>query len=174
MADFVLSGLAGKVAVVTGAGRMRSIGRPIAVALARAGCNIVLTGTGHAVWIEPLASVYDALKTMNEQNIGALLVQIDGFLVGIVSERDYVRKVILNTHSSKHTKVSEIMTREPITVTAEDTVVHCIALMRKHHIRHLPVVEAGQAIGIISLRDLFLDVIHDKFEKSGITEEVLD
>ncbi len=130
--------------------------------------------TREAVWVDPLACVYDALKMMNEQNIGALLVQIDGFLVGIVSERDYVRKVILDTHTSKTTRVSEIMTREPVTVTRDDTVVHCIALMRKHHVRHLPVVEQGKAIGIISLRDLFLDVIHEKFEQSGVEEEVLD
>lgn len=123
------------------------------------------------VWIEPLASVYDALKMMNARNVGALLVQIDDYLVGIVSERDYVRKVILDTHEAKKLKVSEIMTRDVITVTGEDTVVHCVALMRKHHVRHLPVVEAGRAIGMVSLRDLFLDVIHEKFEEYGVVEE---
>lgn len=122
------------------------------------------------VWIEPLASVYDALKMMNERNVGALLVQIDDYLVGIISERDYVRKVILDTHEAKNLKVSEIMTRDVITVNGEDKVVHCVALMRKHHVRHLPVVEAGKAIGMISLRDLFLDVIHEKFEKYGIED----
>ena len=123
------------------------------------------------VWIEPLASVYDALKMMNARNVGALLVQIDDYLVGIVSERDYVRKVILDTHEAKKLKVSEIMTRDVISVTREDTVVHCVALMRKHHVRHLPVVEAGRAIGMVSLRDLFLDVIHEKFEEYGVVEE---
>lgn len=123
------------------------------------------------VWIEPLASVYDALKLMNESNVGALLVQIDDYLVGILSERDYVRKVILDTHEAKKLKVSEIMTRDVITVTPEDTVVHCVALMRKHHVRHLPVVEAGKALGMVSLRDLFLDVIHEKFEEHGIVAE---
>ncbi len=123
------------------------------------------------VWIEPLASVFDALKMMNERNVGALLVQIDEYLVGILSERDYVRKVILDTHSAKNLKVSEVMTRDVVTVTREDTVVHCVALMRKHHVRHLPVVEEGKAIGMISLRDLFLDVIHEKFEEHGIQEE---
>ncbi len=122
-------------------------------------------------WIDPLASVYDALKMMNEKNVGALLVKIDGFLVGIVSERDYVRKVILDHHASKQTKVSEIMTRDVITVDCEDTVVHCIALMRKHHIRHLPVVEAGKPLGILSLRDLFLDVIHERFDEHEVTIE---
>ena len=123
------------------------------------------------VWIEPLASVYDALKLMNEKNIGALLVQIEGYLVGIVSERDYVRKVILDTHASKTTKVSEIMTRDVVTVSPEDTVVHCIALMKRHHVRHLPVVIEGRAVGIISLRDLFLDVIHEKFEAHNVQLE---
>ena len=123
------------------------------------------------VWIEPLASVYDALKLMNEKNVGALLVQIDEYLVGILSERDYVRKVILDTHEAKKLKVSEIMTRDVVTVTPEDTVVHCVALMRKHHVRHLPVVEAGKALGMVSLRDLFLDVIHEKFEEHGIVAE---
>jgi CBS domain-containing protein len=120
------------------------------------------------IWIDPLASVYDALKVMNLENVGALLVQIDDYLVGIVSERDYVRKVILDTHTSQQTKVSEIMTRDVITVTPEDTVVHCIALMRKHHVRHLPVVVEGKAVGIISLRDLFLDVIHEKLEEHQV------
>ena len=126
------------------------------------------------VWIEPLASVYDALKLMNEMNVGALCVQIDGYLVGIVSERDYVRKVILDTHSSEQTKVSEIMTQDVVTVSREDTVVHCIALMRKHHVRHLPAVESGKPVGMVSLRDLFLDVIHEKFEEFGVPEESID
>ena len=114
------------------------------------------------VWISPLESVFDALKLMNEKDVGAVLVQIDEYLVGILSERDYMRKVILDIHASKLTKVSEVMTRDVITVTREDTIVHCIALTKKHHVRHLPVVEAGKTIGMISLRDLFLDVIHEK------------
>ena len=126
------------------------------------------------VWIEPLASVYDALKLMYEKNIGALLVQVDEYLVGIVSERDYARHVILNKSAAEHTKVSEIMTHKPITVTPEDTVVHCIALTKKHHVRHLPVVVDGRAVGMVSLRDLFLDVIHEKFEEFGVSEEELD
>ena len=114
------------------------------------------------VWIDPLESVFDALKLMNEKDVGAVLVQIDDYLVGILSERDYMRKVILDHHAAKQTKVSEVMTREVVTVTREDTIVHCIALTKKHHVRHLPVVEEGRAIGMISLRDLFLDVIHEK------------
>ena len=112
--------------------------------------------------IDPLASVFDAILLMTEKNIGSVLVQIDGYLVGILAERDFVRRSILDHEMSKNIKVSEIMTREPITVTQEDTVVHCVALMQHKHVRHLPVVEAGKAIGMISLRDVFLDVIHDK------------
>ncbi len=114
------------------------------------------------VWIGPLEAVFDALKLMNEKDVGAVLVQIDDYLVGILSERDYMRKVILDSHASKTTKVSEVMTRGVVTVTRQDTIVHCIALTKKHHVRHLPVVEEGKAIGMISLRDLFLDVIHEK------------
>jgi len=114
------------------------------------------------VWIGPLESVFDALTVMNEKNVGALCVQIEGYLVGIISERDYVRKVILDIHASKLTKVSEVMTNDVITVKPEDTVLHCIALTKKHHIRHLPVVKEGKAIGMVSLRDLFLDAIEEQ------------
>lgn len=122
------------------------------------------------VWIGPLESVYDALKLMNEKNVGAVCVQIEDYLVGILSERDYVRKVILNTHSSKKTKVSEVMTTDVITVQPEDTVRHCIALTKKHHIRHLPVVTEGKAIGMISLRDLFLDAIEEQLGEVSIDD----
>ncbi|MEJ2130076.1 MAG: CBS domain-containing protein [Gammaproteobacteria bacterium] len=115
------------------------------------------------IWISPLASVFDALKLMNERNVGAVLVQIEDSLVGILTERDYMRKVILNIHASQQTKVSEVMTRDVVTVTRADTIHHCIALTKKHHIRHLPVVEEGTAIGMISLRDLFLEAIEGKF-----------
>jgi len=128
---------------------------------------------GKVVWIDPLAEVFEALHLMNERNVGALCVQIDGYLVGIVSERDYVRKVILDTHTAKARRVSEIMSRDVVTVTRKDTVVHCIALMRKHHIRHLPVVEDGKAIGMISLRDLFLDVIHEKLQERAVELEAV-
>ena len=121
------------------------------------------------VWISPLESVFDALKLMNKRDIGAVLVQIDGYLVGILTERDYMRKVILDIHASRQTKVSEAMSRDVVTVTRDDTIVHCIALTKKHHIRHLPVVEDGKAIGMISLRDLFLEAIEGKF--GPVTED---
>jgi CBS domain-containing protein len=111
------------------------------------------------VWIDPLETVYTALKKMNEENIGALLVQIDGYIVGVVSERDYVRKVILDRHGAEQKRVSEIMTHEPATVAPTDDIDHAIAMMKEHGVRHLPVVEAGKPVGMISLRDLFWDVI---------------
>ncbi|MCZ6459162.1 MAG: CBS domain-containing protein [Gammaproteobacteria bacterium] len=114
------------------------------------------------IWVGPLESVFDALKIMNDRDIGAVLVQIEDYLVGILSERDYMRKVILDIHASKQTKVSEVMTRDVVTVSPEDTIRHCIALTKKHHVRHLPVVVEGRAIGMISLRDLFLDVIQER------------
>lgn len=122
------------------------------------------------VWIGPLESVFDALTLMNKKDVGAVLVQIEDYLVGILSERDYMRNVILDMHASKKTKVSEVMTRDLVTVTPEDSIVHCIALTKKHHVRHLPVVTAGKAVGMISLRDLFLDVIEEKVGVVGEDE----
>jgi len=129
--------------------------------------DILQEKSGEVVWVGPLESVFDALKLMNEKNVGSVVVQIDGYLVGILSERDYVRKVILDIHASQRTKVSEVMTRDVVTVKREDTVFHCISLSHKHHIRHLPVVEEGKVIGMISLRDLFLDIIHQKVGEVG-------
>lgn len=120
------------------------------------------------VWIGPLESVFDALTLMNDKDVGAVCVQIEEYLVGILSERDYMRKVILDIHASKQTRVSEVMTTDVISVSPDDTVRHCIALTKKHHIRHLPVVKDGRAIGMISLRDLFLDAIE---ERVGIITE---
>jgi CBS domain-containing protein len=123
----------------------------------------VLAHKGEAVfWIDPLESVYEALKMMHDQDVGALLVMIDGYLVGVVSERDYARKVILDRKASKTTRVSEIMTRDVVRVDRSDTIDRCLALMKQHHIRHLPVVEEGKVLGMLSLRDLFIEVIDER------------
>ena len=110
-------------------------------------------------WIEPLESVYDALKEMKERDCGALCVMIEQVLVGIVSERDYVRHVILDNKTSKLTKVSEIMTRDVVKVTSDDEVETCLNLMKEHRFRHLPVVDDGKVVGVLSLRDLFIEAI---------------
>ena len=123
----------------------------------------VLAHKGEAVfWIDPLESVYAALKMMHDRDVGALLVMIDGYLVGIVSERDYARKVILDRKASKTTRVSEIMTRDVVRVDRQHTIDRCLALMKQHHIRHLPVVEEGKVLGMLSLRDLFIEVIDER------------
>jgi signal-transduction protein with cAMP-binding, CBS, and nucleotidyltransferase domain len=121
----------------------------------------ILEHKGHAVWwIDPLESVFAAAKMMRERKVGALLVQIEGYIVGIVSERDYI-KVILDHATGHKTKVSEVMTRDVISVTRNEAAARCIALMKEHHIRHLPVVEDGKALGIISVRDLLFGLAED-------------
>ncbi len=131
----------------------------------------VLSHKGEAVfWIDPLESVYQALRMMHDHDVGALLVMIDGYLVGIVSERDYARKVILNQKASEHTRVSEIMTRDVIRVSREDTIDECLRIMKRHHIRHLPVVEEAKVLGMLSLRDLFIEVIEEKIGAADDSE----
>ena len=107
-------------------------------------------------------TVYDALRLMGEKNIGALPVIDNGQLKGIISERDYARKVVLQNRSSKEMKVSEIMTANVITVTADDTLEQCMQLMSDKRIRHLPVMDNGQVIGILSISDIVTAVIESQ------------
>jgi len=104
--------------------------------------------------IHPEATVYEALKLMAEHNVGALLVLKEGELQGIISERDYARKVILHDRRSKETRVSEIMTEQVITVSPEQLLEDCMNLMTEWRVRHLPVVEHGRLIGVISIGDV--------------------
>jgi len=103
--------------------------------------------------VSPHASVYDAMAMMSDHNVGALLVMEEGLLVGVIAERDYARKIVLKGKSSRDTEVIEIM-RVPVTVTPNHTVDECMALMTGERVRHLPVVEDGGVIGVISIGDL--------------------
>ena len=114
--------------------------------------------------VAPITTVFDAIKAMSEHHIGALPVIQEGNLVGIMSERDYARKVILRDKSSKSTRVSEIMTTDVITVSKEHTVAQCIGVMHEHLIRHLVVVEEGAVIGVLTARDLFTEVMAEQEE----------
>ncbi|MGD9603315.1 MAG: CBS domain-containing protein [Gammaproteobacteria bacterium] len=112
--------------------------------------------------IAPHASVYEAVALMAEHSIGALLVVDYARLVGVLSERDYARKVILQDRASKTTTVGEIMSSPVITGRESQTVSECMALMTERRIRHLPIVEDGQVTGVISIGDLVKAIIADQ------------
>ncbi len=115
----------------------------------------ILKQKGGAFWsVAPDAMVIDALKLMAEKDVGALLVLGAGRLAGIISERDYARKVILKGKSSLQTPVREIMTQGVVTVRPGNTVEECMGLMTEKRIRHLPVVVEGQVVGVISIGDV--------------------
>ena len=116
-----------------------------------------------SVWsVLPTDTVFSAIATMAEREVGALLVMQNDNLMGIVSERDYTRKVILRDRSSKDTHVSDIMTHDVIEVSPLNGIADCVKLMKDHHIRHLPVTDAGKVVGMLSLRDLFSEIIDEQ------------
>ena len=123
----------------------------------------LLEGKGRAIWsVEPQAAVLDAIRVMAEQQVGALLVMKGASLEGIVSERDYARKVILRGRSSADTPVRDIMSSPVLTVSLDTTVQQCMQLMTERRVRHLPVVEAGRVIGVVSIGDLVKAVIAEQ------------
>lgn len=112
--------------------------------------------------IEPQAPVVDAIRLMAEKRIGALLVMDAGKLAGIVSERDYARKIVLQGRSSKDTPVRDIMTADVVSVTQHDSLDHCMQLVTDRRIRHLPVLDGDSVLGVISIGDLVKAVIEDQ------------
>lgn len=122
------------------------------------------------VSVSPDTPVYDALRAMSDRNVGALLVMSEGELVGILSERDYARKVVLQGLSSKTTPVREIMTPKVICVDPGWTAEQCLALMNERGIRHLPVLERGSPVGVISIRDAVGAIVR---EQQYVIEELI-
>jgi len=117
--------------------------------------SALLHHKGSAIWsVSPDATVFEAIKIMADKNIGALLVMTGARLVGVFTERDYTRKIALHGKSSKDTKVREIISSETISVGLHDSVEECMKLMTEHRTRHLPVVEDGDVVGLVSIGDL--------------------
>ena len=115
----------------------------------------LLEAKGSEVWsVHPDAAVYDAIEMMADKEVGALMVIDGGALVGVISERDYARKVILRGRSSKDTAVKEIMTARVIYARPDQTVEDCMALMTEKRIRHLPIVDGKDLLGVVSIGDL--------------------
>ena len=112
--------------------------------------------------VSPDSLVYDAIKLMSELGIGALLVMEKDKLAGIFSERDYTRKIVLQDRSSKSTKVREIMTQKVFYMTPDQSIEDCMATMTRYHFRHLPVVENGKPIGMLSVMDVMGCMLSDK------------
>ena len=123
----------------------------------------LLEAKGYDIWsIAPDASVYEAIKLMSDKNVGALLVLESGKLIGVISERDCTRRVILNGRAPKDTKVREVMTSDVIYILPDQTVEECMALMTAKRVRHLPVLADDQLIGIVSIGDLVKDIISEQ------------
>ncbi len=123
----------------------------------------VLSRKDNRIWtIHPEDTVFDAIRMMADHEIGALPVMVGDEMRGIISERDYARKVILKDKASKSTSVEDIMTSRVIIAEPLERVEDCISKMQSHHIRHLPVVEEERVVGMLSLRDLFVTLLEDQ------------
>lgn len=126
--------------------------------------DILRTKGNNVYAVEPTIMVYKAIELMCEKNIGGLLIVNEGRLEGIFTERDYARKLILKGKSSKTTPISELMTKNPITISPENTIEDCMDLMTGKFIRHLPVVEGGNLVGLISIGDVVKQIIEEQKE----------
>ena len=123
----------------------------------------LLQNKGHTVWsIPPNASVFEAIQLMADKRVGALMVVDRNELVGIISERDYAREIVLKDRASRDTPVSAIMTQRVLYVRPQQTLEECMALMTERNLRHLPVLDDGRLIGVISMRDVVKDLIAEK------------
>ena len=123
----------------------------------------ILDAKGREVWsVTPESTVFDALRVMAEKGIGAVLVMEDEHLVGIFTERDYARKVVLEGRTSRQSPVRDVMTRKVLCVSPDRTVDQCMALMTDERARHLPVVDHKQVIGVVSIGDLVKAVIAEQ------------
>jgi len=123
----------------------------------------LLNAKGDQIWsVEPKATIFEALEIMSEKEIGALLVMEDGKLTGIFSERDYARKVILKGKSSKETPVGELMTKKVFYIDSQNTINDCMAMMTAKRIRHVPVIEDNQVMGIVTIGDVVNQIISEQ------------
>ena len=123
----------------------------------------LLNAKGDQIWsVEPKATIFEALEIMSEKEIGALLVMEDGKLTGIFSERDYARKVILKGKSSKETQVGELMTKKVFYMDPQKTINDCMAMMTAKRIRHVPVIEDNQVMGIVTIGDVVNQIISEQ------------
>ena len=123
----------------------------------------LLENKGHDVWsVSPEDSVFDTIKLMDEKHVGALAVVENDKLVGIISERDYARQVILKDRTSRETKVKEIMTRHIYFTQPDQTIDECLVIINEHRIRHLPVLDHDHLIGMISVGDIVKEIIKDQ------------
>ena len=136
--------------------------------------SAVLTQKGSAVWsISPEASVFEGIQMMAEKNIGALLVMDGDRLVGVISERDYTRKVALKGKSSKQVQVQEIMSRTLHTITSRHTVEECMRIMTDNRVRHLPVLEGDKVVGVVSIGNLVNWIISAQSAAIGHLEDYI-
>ena len=128
-----------------------------------ANVDVLLNSKDKNVWsISPKSTVFDAIRLMEERAIGALAVIQDDNLVGIISERDYARKVFLQGRTSQETKVEDIMTGDVLFTHPDQDIEDCMVIMSEHHIRHLPVMQGKALVGMISLGDVVKQIIKDQ------------
>lgn len=134
----------------------------------------ILEHKGTDIWhTSPDTSVFEALRLMAEKNVGALLVLEGEDLVGVFSERDYARKIVLLGRVSKETPVSRVMSENPVCVGPAQSVGECMAIMTERHIRHLPVMEEDRLVGIISIGDVVRDIIADQSATIGYLKDFI-